>query len=233
MQIWKRILVGLFVLVGVTGCLLLELEEGGETAVSVTTNGGALLAGTPPPEGEMATVVQVIDGDTVDVLLGGQEYRLRYIGVDTPERDEPFYAEATAANAALVADKTVVLVRDVSETDRFGRLLRYVYLPDGTFVNGELIVQGYAQLVTFPPDVAEQPRLSAWQVEARQAKRGLWGIALPEGAVCACDRNAYNCADFDRQQEAQACFDYCRGAGVGDVHRLDGGGDGLVCESLP
>jgi micrococcal nuclease len=109
----------------------------------------------PVGEGTPAQVTNIVDGDTIDVLINGAEYRVRYILVNTPERGELFYSEATAANAALVSGQTVTLVEDVSETDRYGRLLRYVYLADGTFVNEELVRQGYAQIATFPPDVAD------------------------------------------------------------------------------
>ncbi|MEM7118342.1 MAG: thermonuclease family protein [Chloroflexota bacterium] len=186
------------------------------------------------PDGDRATVDFVIDGDTIEVLLDGELWRVRYIGVDTPERDEPFYEEATELNRRLVGGETVILVKDVSETDRFGRLLRYVYLEDGTFVNAELIRQGVARLVTFPPDVAFQEQFSALQVEARTSGAGLWGKSeLGAGVVCDCSGNNYNCADFTKQSEAQACYDFCVSEVGEDIHHLDGGGDGLVCESLP
>lgn len=103
--------------------------------------------------GEIATVTGVIDGDTIIVALNGQTYRVRYIGIDTPETGEPCGSEATSANAALVAGQTVRMVRDVSETDRYDRLLRYVYVGD-TFVNGELVAGGWADAVDYPPDTA-------------------------------------------------------------------------------
>jgi micrococcal nuclease len=146
-----------------------------------------LLAGCSTPAGvggERARVVAVVDGDTIDVLLGGQTQRVRYILINTPEAGEPFGAAATAANRALVEDKTVTLVKDVSETDRFGRLLRYVYLPDGGFVNAELVRQGYAQLATFPPDVAQEATIRAAQQEAMAAGRGIWRTT--DGAVQRC-----------------------------------------------
>jgi endonuclease YncB( thermonuclease family) len=152
--------------------------------------------------------------------------------LDAPERDEPFYEEAREANLLLVEGKTVTLVKDVSETDEFGRLLRYIYLSDGTFVNAELIRQGMAQVVTFPPDVAMTDYLTALQEEAREAERGLWMEPAFAGP-CACDFNRYNCSDFTTRVEAQACFDFCRRETREDIHHLDGGGDGLVCEALP
>jgi micrococcal nuclease len=122
----------------------------------------------------------VVDGDTIKVAIGSQEYTLRYIGIDTPETVRPdspvewMGPEATAANETLVAGKTVYLEKDVSETDRYGRLLRYVYLADGTMVNAELVRQGYAQSSAYPPDVKHQELLDRAEREAREAGRGLW-----------------------------------------------------------
>lgn len=107
----------------------------------------------PPtqPNGTTAQVRRVIDGDTIDVFLDGEVQRVRYIGMNTPERDEPCYSEATEANRDLLGGETVLLVKDTSETDRFDRLLRYVYVGD-TFVNAELVAQGFAEVALYPPD---------------------------------------------------------------------------------
>lgn len=129
----------------------------------------ALPAGAQP-----ADVLSIIDGDTIDVEIEGDEYRVRYIGIDTPERGMPYYDEATEANRQLVEGQTIYLVKDISETDRYGRLLRYIYLPDGTFVNAWLVESGYAQAATFPPDVAFADTFRQLQEEARQEGRGLW-----------------------------------------------------------
>jgi len=134
----------------------------------------------PTPERTAARVVRVIDGDTIEVEIDTQEYRLRYIGIDAPEtvkEDAPVEwigPEASAANKALVTGKVVYLEKDISETDRYGRLLRYVFLADGTFVNGELVRQGYAQAITYAPDVKYQELLRALEREARDEGRGLW-----------------------------------------------------------
>jgi micrococcal nuclease len=125
-------------------------------------------------------VVRVVDGDSIIVRLDGREHRVRYIGVNTPESVDPrrevqcYGREAAARNRALVDGKTVWLERDVSDTDQYDRLLRYVYA-DGLFVNAELIREGYARLVTYPPDVKHTDRLRALEREARAANRGLWG----------------------------------------------------------
>jgi endonuclease YncB( thermonuclease family) len=93
------------------------------------------------------------------------------VGVNTPERDEPCSAEATAANAALVQGQSVRLVRDVSETDRYGRLLRYVYVGD-RLVNAELVAQGYAEVVSYPPDTALFDYFRDLEVQAASAGLG-------------------------------------------------------------
>ncbi|MFH1484555.1 MAG: thermonuclease family protein [Chloroflexota bacterium] len=121
-----------------------------------------------------AKVSRVVDGDTI-VIQGGQ--RVRYIGIDAPEaRGEPqaFGQQATEVNRSLVEGKLVRLEKDVSETDKYGRLLRYVYV-NGTFVNAELVQRGYARAVSYPPDVRYQDYFRALEREAREAVRGLWG----------------------------------------------------------
>lgn len=161
------------------------------------TSGGALATATLaadldlPVEGlEQALVERVVDGDTLIVWRDGQPdtERLRYIGVDTPESVDPnrpvecYGPEASEGNAALVADDVVWLERDVSDTDQYGRLLRYVYVErDGelVFVNLELIRAGLATTVNFPPDTRYSDVLRAAQNEARAADRGLWGACTP------------------------------------------------------
>ncbi len=153
------------------GCAsLVALFRSGENKEFVS------LASNEEVSGELATVIRIIDGDTIEVEINGHTYRVRYIGMDTPERGEPFFDEATEANRRLVDGQSVTLVKDVSETDRYGRLLRYVYLADGIFVNAELVRQGYAQVATFPPDVAHQELFVQMQQEARDAGHGLWGL---------------------------------------------------------
>ena len=122
----------------------------------------------------------MVDGDTINVLIDGQDYRLRYIGIDTPETVDPrrpvecFGKEASERNRQLVEGKTVGLESDVSDTDRFGRLLRYVWV-DGQMVNATLVEEGYAHASTYPPDVRYAKLLAALQADAREAGRGLWG----------------------------------------------------------
>jgi endonuclease YncB( thermonuclease family) len=127
-------------------------------------------------------VGNVVDGDTIDVTVGGQEFRVRYIGVNTPERDEVCYTEATQANADLVAGQTAYLVRDVSNTDRFDRLLRYIYVEGAggefTFVNAELVAQGYAEAVRYDPDTAYLSLFRDLEAQARAANLGCHGTGI-------------------------------------------------------
>jgi micrococcal nuclease len=126
---------------------------------------------------EVARLVRVVDGDTIVVEIDGVEERLRYIGVDTAEPDElPDTAQrATEANTALLGDGWLQLEHDVSERDRFGRLLRYVWV-DGHMVNEELVRQGEAVVSTFPPDVKYVERFLAAQDEAQAAGLGVWAV---------------------------------------------------------
>ena len=118
----------------------------------------------------VAKVIQVIDGDTI-AIEGG--YHVRYIGIDAPEKGEFCYLESEQANKALVEGKRVRLEKDISEKDRYGRLLRYVYVDD-TFVNAQMVRKGYACAKAYPPDVKYQVYLGAVEKEARQTKRGIW-----------------------------------------------------------
>lgn len=131
-----------------------------------------------------ARVSRVVDGDTIRVAYGGQRYALRYIGIDTPETVHPsrpvewMGREASAANRQLVDGRTVVLEKDVSETDRYGRLLRYVWLREGDgwlLVNLELVRRGFAQVSTYPPDVKYTDLFLDAQRAARDQELGLWG----------------------------------------------------------
>ena len=161
------------------------------------------------PEGlTQALVTNVVDGDTIDVEIEGVEYRLRYIGIDTPETVDPrrpvgcFGPEASAYNRQLVEGRTVGLEKDVSETDDFGRLLRYVWLPaEGSasgraeMVNAVLVREGYAQVSTYPPDVRHQDTFLRLQGEARNAGRGLWGdvCAISTASLAPTSGSAGDC----------------------------------------
>jgi micrococcal nuclease len=140
--------------------------------------------GFGPGDRAQAEVVEVIDGDTIEVSLEGTEDDVRYIGVDTPESVAPgepvecFGHRASDFNADLVEGRTVRLVFDRELRDDYGRLLAYVHV-GGVFVNAELVERGYARTLEIPPNTARAPLLARLEVEAGQAGRGLWNACAP------------------------------------------------------
>ncbi len=147
---------------------------------------------------EKATVERVVDGDTLKVSVGGESYRVRLIGMDTPEsvapeesRNTPEGVEASDYTKSLVSEgQTVYLQKDTSDTDKYGRLLRYVWLEDpGTqlrdvdnvrehMLDGILVYEGYAQAKTYEPDTAYDDIFAELQADAVANNRGIsymWG----------------------------------------------------------
>ncbi|MCA9390109.1 thermonuclease family protein [candidate division WWE3 bacterium] len=134
------------------------------------------------PDNGTFFVTRIIDGDTIEV---NGKYKVRYIGIDAPEMSSPIecYAEAaTQENSRLVLGKQIEMQKDVSETDRYGRLLRYVYV-DGISINESLVKNGFALATPYPPDVSQQAMLSALEEEAQIHERGLWGSCDLEAKV--------------------------------------------------
>ena len=143
---------------------------------------------SPPGPPGQAAVVAVVDGDTIEVRLGGHRERVRLLGIDTPETVDPrkpvqcFGTEASRRTKALLPPGTLVrLERDAEARDIYGRLLAYVRRVDGTFVNLALLEEGYAQVLSIPPNVAYSSVFAAAARDARVAGRGLWS-ACPVGA---------------------------------------------------
>ena len=127
-------------------------------------------------------VVKVVDGDTIDVQLGGKTERLRLIGINTPETVDPrsqvecFGKEASDRAKATLTNQTVYLEGDPSqqERDRYDRLLRYVWLSDGRLVNLDMIAQGYAYEYTYDVPYKYQAEFRQAQQQAQSGKVGLW-----------------------------------------------------------
>lgn len=134
-----------------------------------------------------ATVKRVVDGDTIIVIIDNKEYRVRLIGVNSPESTttiEEYGKEASSYTSSKLTGKTVYLEKDVSETDKYGRLLRYVWidLPSHyneneiktKMFNSILVINGYAQAATYPPDVKYSNYFKDFQKIARDKNIGLW-----------------------------------------------------------
>lgn len=131
----------------------------------------------PDSEVQLARVIRVIDGDTIVVEIDGQEFHVRYIGIDSPEESAPLYEMSKEANEALVMGKSVVLVKDVSDMDSFDRLLRYIFV-DELFVNYTLIHEGAAVSGSWPPDTACDEVFKSAESVAQSNQAGLW-VATP------------------------------------------------------
>lgn len=148
---------------------------------------------------EIASVTRVVDGDTIEATVisiepgpgagrteVGQTYDIRLTGIDTPESVKPgtpvecFSKEASAATEALLLGQEVRLVKDVEDTDRYQRLLRYVYLDD-EMANARLVANGYAHAYTYPPNVRWSEMLVQLERQARDNSRGLWGAETCNG----------------------------------------------------
>lgn len=136
---------------------------------------------TEPLESGVAKVVKVVDGDTLEVELDTGRERVRLLGIDTPETVHPtkpvecFGPEASSRMKELAPPGTELrLERDAELRDRFGRLLAYAYLPDGTFINRSMVADGFATTLFIDPNRAHRQDLSAAEADARSQGLGLW-----------------------------------------------------------
>lgn len=187
-------------------------------------------------------MLSIKDGGTFRASVGGISEPVRLIGIDAPETSECLSQPATDYVAALISGRSVRLILDVSDRDQYGRLLRYV-MTGPTFANAELVRQGYATAVQYPPDAFMVPILEAAQVEAQSAGRGIWGA----GGGCPPPPPSPSC----HPSYVGAClkvgvgdYDCVGGSGDGpnyvqgpvyevgpDEFGLDGDGDGIGCET--
>lgn len=212
-----------------------EAQIGQESAPSKETGKVKSSVALKPTE-SLFLVTGVIDGDTIEIE-GGK--RVRYIGIDTPETDECFNKEATKKNKELVEGKEVKLEKDISETDKYGRLLRYVWV-GSTFVNDYLVRQGYANASSYPPDVKYQDQFRQAEQEGRENSRGLWGDACktestappppaptppPSSPKYTCDCSK-TCTQMSSCEEAYYQLNTC------GCSRRDGDKDGVPCENI-
>jgi len=253
------IIAGIIILIILSNVLALFIPEEQGTADNdpklklgeQNSYGGTSVNSTPPTtktnepiiiqnDDEIYEVTNIVDGDTIDIDTGE---RVRLICIDTPERGENLYQEASDYLEDLILGEDVELVKDVSETDRYGRILRYIYF-DGDFINEEMVRKGYAKAYPYSPYTSLCPEIEDAEDYAKSKKLGIWADTQTDtttdtsgdtsNAICECSTNKYNCSDFSTHSEAQACHDYCISQGKGDIHKIDGNdNDGLACESLP
>jgi micrococcal nuclease len=223
------------------------------------TQGPGIAARTAPgsdcipasTERNRGLVTRVLDGESIEVVIGNNTFLVRYIGLDAPgivpaiEWQGP---QAISANDRMVSGQFVTLVRDVSDADANGFLLRYVVL-NNLFVNYELILQGFARVASTQPDTACDINFLKAQGEAQVAMRGVWvPTPIPSATitltptitpvptatlvkVCECNAPGLSCNSFATQSAAQACFDYCVKLDK-DYDRLDKNHNGKACEGL-
>ncbi len=180
-------------------------------------------------ESDGIKVTYIVDGDTLDVDTGD---RVRLICIDTPERGKYYYSEAKEYLKSLTLNKEVDLIKDISETDRYGRLLRYIYLEDGTFVNERIVYYGYGKAYPYNPDTSLCPEIQSAEQHAKDNNLGIWEETIEQETSTSsniiCSYNAYNCGDFSTCSEVMEVFNTCSY----DIHYLDGDDDGIPCESL-
>jgi micrococcal nuclease len=207
---------------------------------------------------EGVPVLAVVDGDTFKAKVNGKEETIRLLLVDTPETKhpqkgvQPFGPEASKFTENFLAGKTVQLEKDVSQRDKYGRLLRYVYV-DGKSLQEELLKRGLARITVYPPDVKYLDEFQALQKKAQDKELGIWSIenyVTEDGFYPPVkkkqnpkpeEKHGYtgpydphgpdrDCGDFASGAEAQAFYE---AAGPGDPHGLDRDGDGNACDWNP
>lgn len=145
----------------------------------------AVGSSTPPAKSapkDTYPVAKVVDGDTIDIVMSGKSVRVRLIGLDTPEIVDPrkpvqcFAKEASDKAKEILVGQSVRIEGDPSQDryDKYGRLLAYVYLPDGTLFNKYMIAEGYGHEYTYHLPYKHQAEFKAAEKKAREEKKGLW-----------------------------------------------------------
>ncbi len=214
------------------------------------SNSATLIRPSPASRVESAEVSRILDGDTIKVILGSRSETIRYIGIDTPETKHPnkpiecFGPEASLFNQKLVSGKRVLLEKDTTDRDRYGRLLRYVWVEGVGLVNHILVENGYARMSIHPPDVKYRSILLSAESFARVNKTGLWSACSKpsingDSVVPYADSSGDNCSP----SYPTICIPPpppdlgCRDINGNDFqvippdpHRLDGDKDGTGCE---
>lgn len=200
---------------------------------------------------QQATLVKVIDGDTISVSIDGKNEVVRIIGIDTPEVVDPrrtvecFGKEASdKAKVMFENNKTVLLESDLTQgnRDKYQRLLRYVWIDGGAIDFGKFMIDsGYASEYTYNIPYKYRNVYKEAESKAREGKKGLWadnvcvttqGESTEQSATDTSSRDK-DCSDFSTHAEAQGYFVSKGGSATNNVDRLDSDHDGTACESLP
>jgi micrococcal nuclease len=135
------------------------------------------LAFIKPDDQGYVRVIKAHDGDTVGVILNGRKEKVRLIGIDAPEiKQRPWGTKARKhlEKMLIASSRTVILEFDVEKRDKCGRLLCYIFTPDRKMLNIQMVKDGYAVLLTIPPNIKYVDELKMAQNEARQHRRGIW-----------------------------------------------------------
>ena len=203
---------------------------------------------------QQATLVKVIDGDTISVSINGKNEVVRVIGIDTPEIVDPriavecFGKEASEMAMSTLNDNKIVLLESdptQGDRDKYQRYLRYVWIENGELDFGKFMIDsGYAQEYTYNLPYKYQNEYKQGELEARLAKKGLWADDACVSSVLMSPTTKQqpsvntngedkDCSDFATQEEAQAYFESKGGSPSNNVDRLDADHDGIACKSLP
>ena len=264
---YSALIIALFILIGIVApvpnvTVNERLSNSAEDVAAVSQTEEIKSENPPIAEPELSdlySVVKVVDGDTIDVSIDGKIERLRLIGIDTPETVDPrkpvqcFGKEASGKAKELLEGKKVRLESDDTQDnrDKYDRLLRYVYLEDGTLYNKTIIAEGYAHEYTYNLPYKYQSEFKQAQKDAEQAEKGLWAAstcggdteqsAQPQASPPSnqpapsqsggCDPNYSPCipnVSYDLD-----CGDISTSVRVigTDRHLFDRDGDGYGCES--
>lgn len=177
-----KLLVTTSLLVIITGFSLLWFGFQPTPIPIVENSPVATSSATLGVEGEKVVVAKVVDGDTLELEDGRI---VRFIGIDTPETVDPrrpvgcFGKEASWETKRLLSGKIVILQKDITEVDKYKRILRYIYLPldsgETLFIQDYLVREGFAKVYTYPPDVKFDIQFREAEKQARENLRGLWG----------------------------------------------------------
>lgn len=185
---------------------------------------------------QVVTVTKVVDGDTIEVTGG---LKVRLIGIDTPETVDPrrgvqcFGKEASNRTKELLLNQQIVMVKDISETDKYGRLLRYIFLAkDNTFINEQLVREGFAHASSYPPDIQFQTLFKAAEKDASESNRGFWGDATCAPTPTTPLRTDFTCSGKTLCSQMNSCDEATYYLKNCNIKSLDSNNDGIPCDSL-